>query len=282
MPLGLDTLLPDPFARLSDGELGYVEDRLAGGRALRKDEDSERLFQLLCKRYGGDALREAVQKRFNPRQPRNENGEWMSVGGVVPKDVELSHQMVGKNMTNIPIGHYYNIGKKVQRGDKLTRSERKTVKMHVAGELSVKGPDALSPKGYQRYRDFAKVHGMNLKTKTKSEHPGRQVGNPGASKPKVATHKGPSATTGKKSTGDPRMDAENELDEVNFKINVLSQQQMQRKTEGAYAKLAELHARKETLERRIKKHSRQDVPIREPDPDMQRQRAEERRAEHEA
>lgn len=282
MPLGLDTLLPDPFAKLSDDELGYVEDRLASN-ALRKEEGPELLFQALLKRYGGDALRSAVEKRFNPRQPRNENGEWVSVGGVVSRDVELAHKMVGRELSGEPIGGRYALGKKIQRGEKLTRSERVTAKHHVRSELGRKGTDAISPVAYRRYRDFAKVHGMNLKTKTKSKHPGKQVGNPGANKPKVSTHKGPSAATGTKSTGDPRMDAENELDEINFKLSLIQQKQSSGTLTGKEFDIgAELHARKTVLERRIRKYSRQDVPINEPDPDMERQRAEERRAEAEA
>lgn len=276
MPLGLDTLLPDPFARLSDDELGYVEDRLAGTPLLRKDEDSERLFQLLRKQHGGDALREAVQKRFNPRQPRNENGEWTSVGGVVPKDVELAHQMVGKQMTNVPIGHYYNIGKKVQRGDKLTRSERKTVKMHVAGELSVKGPDALSPKGYQRYRDFAKVHGMNLKTKTKSEHPGKQVGSPGAKDARNMSDaekiKAFEVMHGRPPTDKERHRAGMKFDDElsNFDTGKPKVPSTKRSREGA----KRLKEDNKAFAARVK-----EISIREPDPDMERQRADERLAE---
>jgi hypothetical protein len=121
-----------------------------------------------------------VEKRFNPRQPRDPHtGQWISVGGVVPKETELAHRAVGEDIAASPIGgHYYELGKKIQRGETLTRKERGIAKWHVKNEL--KKPSELSSTRYRRYRDFAKVHGMNLKTKTKGKHPGKQVGNPGA------------------------------------------------------------------------------------------------------
>jgi len=238
MPLGLDTLLPDPFAKLSDDELGYVEDRLAGGR-VQKDAGSERLYQELFKRYGGDALRSAVEKRFNPRQPRNADGEWVSLGGVVPKDVELAHEHVGQSMTTGFGGQHYAVGKKIKRGEKLTRTERKTAKEYVRTKLDTKASGKLTPTSYRRYKDFAAVHGMNLKTPTKSKHPGKQVGSPGA------------------------RDARNMSDADKIRA------------------FEEMHGRLPT-DKELKQAGmsrREDVPIREPDPDMERQRAEERAAE---